>query len=649
MIETEEQQAITGAAANTKKNILVQALAGSGKSTTLKLVLPRLPQKSVLVTAFNKRIAEEFERTMPRAPKGSVFAVKTFHALGLSVLAQHFPGRCKVNPKATEDIVNRAAGYAISFKMRRAAVRLLRTLKETFAEHATPKDAHVLALGLEYQYFDKLNDTEIGLTVEVVRDAYTLSLDFESRDSIDFCDMVWGPVARDLAPKSRYQCVMVDELQDISQPQLALIRKMLAPGGRFIGVGDLQQQIYGWRGSMGAAAWSKIKEDFQAIELPLTMTWRCSTAIVEAARALVPKLRARPDAPKGVVQDCAWDGLPKAIAGQALVQRDDAKIHTFVLSRNNAMLIDCALFLWRERVRFELNNGKELLDPVFTILDTKLDLRNKGTFYASLRKWRDAELARAEKANATAYADSVEEQAAMLALAANYTEPSGIKRLLTDIINPNDSGVLLSTVHKVKGLEAERVFLLKQTFARYDERKCLACGGSGDDSDAENASSCGRCRGSGIYVKQPEPEELNIEYVAITRAISRLVWVNCRSRSKVLSTLASEHNTDERKNGGNGGLIGEDIRQVLIDEDIRQVLDGEKPDLGAAVRDRQARENLSEITGYAFKTEREQLLEASEMLGGMGRQKAEAMLGGADKHHSMMGDDDQNWDEGEDH
>lgn len=538
MEQTEEQRAITAAVAG-KSNILVKALAGTGKSTTLKMALGVIPQRSVLICAFNKRVADEFAQTMPKAPKGSTFIVKTFHALGLSVLNGYW--RLRVDSKATEDIVNRAAGHAISFKMRRSATRLLRILKETYAEHATPSDAHVLALGLEHQMFDKMSDVEIGLTVEVVRDAYVVSLDFEGRDSIDYCDMVWGPVVRDLAPKSRYQAVMVDELQDISRPQLALVRKMLIPNGKFVGVGDLRQQIYGWRGSMGGAAWSTIKEDFKAIELPLTMTWRCSVAVCEVARAIVPSLRARPDAPKGVVQDCTWDNLPRSIVGREpmnIIQQQEArgKIHTFVLSRNNAMLLDCALFLWRSHVKFELNSGKELLDPIFTILDTKLDTRNPGVFHASLKKWRDHELARAEKANASAYADQVEEQAAMLAVAVQYTEPSGIKRLLADIINPNDSGVLLSTVHKVKGLEAERVFLLKQTFARHDERSCKACGGSGEADDDRGAYGkmprCRSCGGSGVWIKPAEPEELNCEYVAITRAVSRLVWVDVRARMR---------------------------------------------------------------------------------------------------------------------
>lgn len=622
MNQTDEQKAIVAAVAG-KGNVLAKALAGTGKSTTLKMALATIPQKSVLICAFNKRIADEFEQTMPKAPRGSIFTVKTFHSLGLSVLASHFKGHCKVSPQATEDIVNRAAGHAISFKMRRAAVRLLRILKETYAEHATPDDGRVLALGLEYQLFDKLSEIETGLTVEVVRDAYVLSLSFESRDSIDFCDMVWGPVARDLEPKSRYQAVMVDELQDISRPQLALIRKVLIPNGKFVGVGDLQQQIYGWRGSMGGAAWSQMKEDFQAKELPLTMTWRCSKAVVEVARAIVPALRARPDAPVGAVQDCTWDNLPRSITGNAQggVHFDKpGKIHTFVLSRNNAMLVDCALFLWRSKVRFELNSGKELLDPIFTILETKLDTRNQGVFHASLKKWRDTELARAEKLNAAAYADSVEEQAAMLAVAAQYTEPAGIKRLLTDIINPNDSGVLLSTVHKVKGLEAERVFLLKQTFARHDDRSCIACGGSGDENpEHPNSKRCGKCHGTGRWIKPAEPEELNIEYVGITRAISRLVWVNVRARRDlVLAAFAMEANDREHAAGGNSDITGEDIREVL---------DGESSSLQHAMDKRKNRKLMTDLTGIKVKSEREQLLEQStSFVGGLSRAQAEAIL-----------------------
>ena len=489
-------------------------------TTTIIKSLAQIPQRSILMCAFNKRIAIELEAKLPKMPKGTAVHVKTFHAIGLSIVKHHFR-HLQVSAQGTEELINRAAGKEISFKMRRCAVNLLRMIKETRAERIPPTADEAHAIGLEYALFKTLNEVEISLCIEAVRDAYILSANLNERATIDFCDMVWAAATLDLAPPSRYQAIFVDELQDISEPQLKLLLKLMVPGtGRFIGVGDKNQQIYGWRGSMGAKVWKVAHDQLGSTFLPLTMTWRCSAAIVKEANGIVPQLRARPNAPAGHVVDTKWLALPAAIRAGVPIAHGK---HTFVLSRTNASLLDVALYLWRERVQFELSGGEDVLEPLFSILD-KLDLQSEETYRKTLAKWVDEELARAEKLNATAYADRVEEQFNMLQIAITYTKPKMVRKLLTDLMVPNSAGVLLSTVHKVKGLEAERVFLLKQTFARYAKRPCFTCRG-------KVSPGCGVCHGTGFFKEEKIPqEELNIEYVAITRAKSRLVWVDIEDR-----------------------------------------------------------------------------------------------------------------------
>lgn len=546
LVDTTEQTAITNFVASGKGNLIVDALAGTGKTTTIIKALAQIPQRSILMSAFNKRIAVELEAKLPPMPKGHAVHVKTFHAAGLSIIKHHFR-HLQVSAQGTEELINRTAGKQISFKMRRCAVSLLRMLKETRAERMPPTSEQALALGLEYDLFKTLGDREISLCVEAVRDAYNISANLNERTTIDFCDMVWAAATLDLAPPSRYQAIFVDELQDISEPQLKLLLKLSVPGaGRFIGVGDKNQQIYGWRGSMGAEAWRVARDQLRATFLPLTTTWRCSAAIVKAANAIVPQLRPRPNAPAGHVTDTKWGTLPAAImAGVPVAQGK----HTFVLSRNNANLLDVALYLWRERVKFELNGGEEVLEPLFNVLDYKLDLRDEDKYRKTLATWKAEELAKAEKINATAYADRVEEQFNMLSIAVTYTKPTMVRKLLSDIMIPNGAGVLLSTVHKVKGLEAERVFLLKQTFGRHAERPCFGCRGEGAlgvDEHKLRAPICPECDGTGIFKAKMIPqEELNIEYVAITRAKSQLVWVDIRNRRVDHRALVINEGTED--------------------------------------------------------------------------------------------------------
>jgi superfamily I DNA/RNA helicase len=503
---TPEQRTIIDTVRDTKTNLVVEALAGTGKSTVLREAMRVIPSRSVLVVAFNKRIAEEFLAKLPPVPKGNVFVVKTFHALGLSIVRKHF-SHLTISSDATSDLVNQVTkdrGYP--FKIKRAASKLVRQIKETVLDIPDPvkaaKDWLKLAegVGLNYEVFQDADDT--GTVCDVARQAYVASCDLAGRKAIDFCDMVWAPLALDLAAPARYQAVLVDELQDISPPQFALIRKLMVPKtGRFIGVGDLRQTIYGFRGALGVDAWKIAKEDLATECLPLTMTWRCSQAVVEEAQALVPSLQAAPDAPEGSVELMNLKMMVEAIKDCAIVHGPTHAAHTFVLSRNNAMLLDCALNIYRLGCKFQLNAGEEMLDPLFILLDSKLDLSSRERFQASLAEWLHTETKRAERAGATAYADRIVEQAEMLKAVLNHAEPQGIKKLLTAILAPGTSGVLLSTVHKVKGLEADTVYLLKETFARHKPQV-------------------------GEEPKPPSDEELNIEYVAITRAKLDLIWVS---------------------------------------------------------------------------------------------------------------------------
>ena len=65
MIPTPEQAAIIEAARTTSDNILVNALAGSAKTTTLEMVCNAITGIPILSLAFNKRIADEMKKRLP--------------------------------------------------------------------------------------------------------------------------------------------------------------------------------------------------------------------------------------------------------------------------------------------------------------------------------------------------------------------------------------------------------------------------------------------------------------------------------------------------------------------------------------------------------------------------------------------------------
>lgn len=433
---TDEQIAINKFIADGKGHLLIDALAGSGKTSTLIDSLKSLPQKSALMCAFNKAIATELTERMGQPPKGSMWKSATFHSLGLKIVTSHRP-RLDVRPEATEDLINDASQRfeldvelnksleRVPFGARRAAVWLLRMFKETHTERKVS--------ALQMRSFGEAN--------------------------------------------------------------------------------DLHQAIYGWRGAVGHEVWKEMREGYKATQLPLTTTFRCSSAVVKQANEIVPALRARKGAAAGSVQNCSFQDLANRL-------RVAWNIPTFVLSRNNADLLHTALLLWKADVGFSLLAGREIVEPLYEIID-KLDKSTKARFSASLTTWHQAEMSKAEKAHGAAWADRIDQQYESLLMMLGYAEPSKFHQILADLVNIGGmSAITLSTVHKVKGLEAERVYLLKQTFSRHRYRQQIE--EALDDWERNRA----RERLANI-----DPEELHLEYVAVTRAKLDLIWVDMRGAS----------------------------------------------------------------------------------------------------------------------
>jgi DNA helicase-2/ATP-dependent DNA helicase PcrA len=512
---TDEQRAIKQRAESTRladANILIEALAGTGKTFALLEVVEALPRCSVLMCAFNKRIATTLEQRMPKGLR-AIVKVSTFHSIGLSIIKQHYK-HLSVNAGATEELITRAAdGRNPAYPVRRAANRLLRQIKEVTVDRnggygeSYPLD-EAQRIGLEFDIFGKMTEGQIEQACELAIRGYDLSLQPDQLESIDFCDMIWLPIALNLAITSRYKVVIIDEWQDLSEPQFELIRKLVAPGGRLIMAGDRYQAIYDWRGAKeGIVRETMLGQAYNAISLPLTTTWRCARLIVNEANTILPgasQLKAAPGAIDGTVSRTHICKLA------TMLPRSNSD-SVFVLSRNNEALLQCALQLWKDRVAFQLNAAREILDPLLDLLDHKLDTTSGAKFHQSLNAWKGQEIAKAVRAGAMAYEARVCEQHMMLAQAALFAEPSKIRSMLVSILQPNQSGILLSSVHKVKGLEADRVYLLEQTFARHQEETRL--------------------------FKAFSQEEANIEYVAITRAREHLIWVDMRNETRAANQI----------------------------------------------------------------------------------------------------------------
>lgn len=282
-----EQLAIRTALTDSVANLMVIAVAGSGKTTTIcDILLPAVPQaqsKTVLFMAFSKSIVTALE---PRVPPWC--EVRTGHALGLAAWKRHtgatFRGK-GIDGEKTFGILKDVLKNKRDFELYAAPVRkLVGFAKNVGLGSALLENTHSSWQGL-ISHNNIILDDEADEQRLIAIAQNTLELSIDISDSVvDFDDMLYMPLRRNVSfDKKNY--IFIDEAQDTNSVQRALISRMLAPSphGRLIAVGDPSQAIYGFRGA-DATAMQTMKEEFGMTVLPLSVCHRCSRSVVEEAR-----------------------------------------------------------------------------------------------------------------------------------------------------------------------------------------------------------------------------------------------------------------------------------------------------------------------------------------------------------------------------
>jgi DNA helicase-2/ATP-dependent DNA helicase PcrA len=291
--------------------------------------------------------------------------------------------------------------------------------------------------------------------------------------------MVWLPVAMKWA-RPRFDLVVVDEAQDMNLPQLTMASKAVREGGRVCVVGDDRQAIYAFRGAVSDGIALMIQQ-LNAQVLPLTTTYRCPKKIVGLAATIVQDYRAADVAPEGILRDSSTEGM------LAEVEAGDA-----ILSRKNAPLMGLCLQLLRNGIPARIE-GRDIGAMLCKIVE-KLKSRSVPDLLRKLAAWSQRQTKRATISGSEAQVQSIEDQyLTLVAVAEGAASVREVTERLRDLFKDSKEGevfsVTLSTVHKAKGLEWDRVFVLEDTFRKDD--------GGGEES--------------------------NIRYVAYTRAKRELV------------------------------------------------------------------------------------------------------------------------------
>jgi DNA helicase-2/ATP-dependent DNA helicase PcrA len=250
-------------------------------------------------------------------------------------------------------------------------------------------------------------------------------------------------------------------------------------------VGDENQALYSWR-LADTSIIDEIKQHPKTKVLPLPISYRCPKVIIDLAKNWVPDITCPETAIEGEARDISLNELYKL-----------AKPGCFILSRTNAPLIKICMALIRNGTKANIR-GRDVGRQLQSLIK-KSKKKQIPLFLKWLENWKDEEVARLREKNLNPenVLDRVE---CLTNLCDECSTLSEVSDKIGELFDDSDENniVILSTVHRAKGLERDDVFLLRCTFRVWFDQMDL--------------------------IERPN-EEANIAYVAATRAKKRLFIV----------------------------------------------------------------------------------------------------------------------------
>ena len=239
--------------------LLVVAGAGSGKTKTIVARVERMlaagadPQR-ILVLTFSRKAAGELRRRIG----GKVNAL-TFHAWALLRLRAR-GRRFRVVDRAEARVLVRQCLHQLSRPADAASVR-----------------GELDRISRAKGRLDSLDDPLARCYDGALRDA----------EAIDLDDLILTALRLD--ERGRYDHVLIDEFQDTSVAQFALLRSLAREDDDVCVVGDEDQSIYEWR-SADPTNLQRFREAFpDARVVTLERNYRSTPVILEAANAVIAK------------------------------------------------------------------------------------------------------------------------------------------------------------------------------------------------------------------------------------------------------------------------------------------------------------------------------------------------------------------------
>ncbi|MEY9930419.1 superfamily I DNA/RNA helicase [Catenulispora sp. GP43] len=265
-------------------NVVLQAGAGTGKTSTLRMLAASAPGRRGIYVAYNKAIAEEAKRTFPRT-----VACGTAHSLAFRAVGRTFAHRLggpRQPAREVANILNITKPLALGSNLAPLAPQQIARLvvgmvgRFCYSADVEPGRWHLPRVpGLD----DRATREHIGeALVPFARAAWA---DLCRRDGrLRYTHDAYLKIWQLSGPKLDADFLLFDEAQD-ANPVVADVVEHQG-GMQVIAVGDSCQAIYAWRGAEDAM------NRFGGTRLTLSQSFRFGPAVAEAANAWLSVLKA---------------------------------------------------------------------------------------------------------------------------------------------------------------------------------------------------------------------------------------------------------------------------------------------------------------------------------------------------------------------
>jgi len=282
--------------------------------------------------------------------------------------------------------------------------------------------------------------------------------------------------------------ILVHNCQDLSPAKLKLVANQDC--SRYVMVGDPNQAIFAFAGSM-TDSFSKIAGAFDKVEvLPLSYTYRCGKTIVAEAQKIVGNaINAGETNPEGEV--CHIEAADM-----------DLQIGDMLVSRVNAPLMRIAWKLVKANKPVQVV-GRNIGTGLTRLINKLTDKQTVDavTLCQLVEDWRDHQikLLQTKKYDTESRQIAIGDQAdCICTIATNCKTSAEVLSFIQQIFNDVEKGTIrLSSIHRAKGLEADRVYFYNPRNVPHPLAK----------------------------TEEAKKQEWNLKFVAVTRAIHKLVYV----------------------------------------------------------------------------------------------------------------------------